>query len=273
MFITHNRVETADLVDNFQSRLLVMNINCIFFTALSVVESARHLADARRNQTSSLPTVNNAAKAFVGPQQTGSFSTVFQTAAAPHTAIVPRIHSGNMQHVNQYHTLATFAPSAKRSNQTFSIGLSTADVRPLDLPRTTRHQPMSSTMKHFDLNKFGDSSSTVAAVVGGSPRRYPLHTGIAARGQTHRQAHRNKVKMSETVSDMNLARHLATSAPLPNEQLYATVDRASSTANSRRHLVAKYGGTAISGDGDRGNVVTSSVQLGKSLEVLPDTTV
>ena len=193
--------------------------------------------------------------------------------------------AGTGYQFDRYHTLATFVPTQRKCTP-LSAGSSGTDTAAPSPPVSTGNGNCTASQlptQHFDYaNRFGDSSSLATVMVGGSPKRYPTCVNPSARGQNHhRHQHRGRVKMTKTVSDLNLARHLVNGSPSarPVEQIYATVDRASTTAaTTKRHLVANYGGggsvsPTTTTERDKGTLVTSSTQLGKSLQAFPDTVV
>jgi len=240
-----------------------------FKQGTAAAESARHLADSlgrRRSLSTSPAPVTDVTKQPVGSPRTGSRSTAFHTS----TNGVPMQMSGSTgasrrtgtgYQLDRYHTLATYSP-ASRQYPTLSI-VSPADVAATSTSNATGNASFLAShlpTQHFD---YSNSSNLAAAMVGGSPKRYPTCVNPTARGRHHRQ-HRGRVKITETVSDLNLARHLVNGSHSV-EQNYATVDRV--TAN-KRHLLANYGGvtTTTMAAEEKGS-------LGKSLQAIPDTVV
>lgn len=254
---------------------------------ISAADTVRHLADiaGRRTTLTSSPTVaGDSTKLFVGSPRTACRSSPFSTSSAGMSASLSNSLSaaqrrtGAAHHMDHYHTLAT-STSAKRNTPSFTVISSSPDSSSSSSQHLTGNSgaitvstmPLSSAaMKYYDFNKFGDSSSIAAVMVAGSPKRYATNVGGVMRGQHHRQ-HRGRVKMTETVSDMNLAHHLLSGARPPEQSIYGTIDRNMTTAN-RRHLVTKNGGVTTNTDSDRASLETSA-QLGKSLQALSDTIV
>lgn len=142
----------------------------------------------------------------------------------------------------------------------------------------------------FAAGNGGAPSHFIAGYVGGSPNRYIASNGTAAvglidagRGQKSRSVGRSGMKMTETVSDINLASHMPSglTGDVELTQFAVTTDRSS----GKRHLmVAKYNNgtittttttTAPSFRPTTGVTATEPVMSSdhRSMQELPDTVI